>query len=105
MSNFSIDIIDRPIFYLSIDTTVGIINNTIEIEKYNDYNLELINTEKILASDLPDDIPISKIVGNLSVDRIDGLDEYLSSFASIDATNVIGLNDYLDGYEFDCGTP
>lgn len=105
MSNFSIDIIDRPIFYLSIDTTVGMTTNAIEIEKYNAYNLELINTEKILVSDLPDSIPMSKIVGNLSVDRIDGLDLYLSSFGSIDAANVLGLDSYLDDYRFDCGTP
>jgi len=49
--------------------------------------LEIVNTEKVLASDLPDDIPMSKIVGNLDVARIEGLD------------------DYLDNYEFDCGTP
>lgn len=49
--------------------------------------VEIINTEKILASDLPDDIPFSKITGNIPVARISG------------------LADYLDNYAFDCGTP
>lgn len=97
MSNFSIDIIDRPVFYLSIDTTVGMTNNTIEIEKYNNYNLELINTEKVLASDLPEDIPMNKITGNLSIQRIDFGNAYGLGFS--------GLDDYLDNYQFDCGTP
>lgn len=42
------------------------------------YSIEVINTEKILVSDLPDNIPVSKISG---------------------------LNDFLDEYEFDCGNP
>lgn len=50
-------------------------------------SIEIVNTEKILASDLPDDIPFSKIIGNIPVNRIDDLDEY------------------LDSYAFDCGTP
>jgi hypothetical protein len=97
MSDFYIDIIDRPIFYLSIETTVGMSNNSIEIEKYNDYNLELINTERVLASDLPDDIPMSKIVGNLPIQRID--------FGNAYGVGFVGLDQYLDSYDFDCGTP
>lgn len=87
MSDFLIDIIDRPVFYLNIETSFGTTNNSIEIERFGDVNLELVNTERVLASDLPDDIPMSKIIGNLHVSRIDGLDQY------------------LDSYEFDCGTP
>ena len=97
MSDFYIDIIDRPIFYLSIETTVGLSNNSIEIERYNDYNLELINTERVLASDLPDDIPMSKIVGNLPIQRID--------FGNAYGVGFVGLDEYLDSYDFDCGTP
>lgn len=67
-------------------------HNTLEIETSTidilpNIIVEIINTEKILASDLPDNIPFSKITGNIPVDRIDGLD------------------DYLDSYAFDCGTP
>ena len=50
----------------------------IEVERYETFNIDIINTEKLLASDLPDDIPMSKIIGNLHVSRIDNLDYYLS---------------------------
>lgn len=72
------------------DTTVTIeccvIDNisNLEIIKYNDYDLVLTNT---VYANLPDEIPMSIITGNLSVGRIDGLDEY------------------LDSYAFDCGSP
>lgn len=58
--------------------------NNIEILKYNDYDLVLTNT---VYANLPDEIPISRIVGNLPVHRIENLDDYLNSYA------------------FDCGTP
>lgn len=97
MSNFYIDIIDRPIFILDIETSFGTSANNIEIEKFGDINIELINTERVLASDLPDDIPMSKIVGNLSIQRID--------FGNTYGVGFVGLDYYLDNYEFDCGTP
>lgn len=87
MSDFIIEITDYQKNILEIETSfINNINN-LEIEVYDTFNLEIVNTEKILASDLPDDIPMSKIVGNLNYSRIEGLD------------------DYLDQYEFDCGTP
>jgi hypothetical protein len=87
MSNFILEIVDPQIYLLDIETSFVDNVNNIEIERSESFNIELINTEKILASDLPDDIPITKIVGNLDVARISGLDEY------------------LDNYEFDCGSP
>jgi len=87
MSNFIVEILEPVVTYIDIETSVLTDINNIEIEKYDTYNLEIVNTEKILASDLPDDIPMSKIIGNLLVARIEGLE------------------DYLDSYEFDCGTP
>lgn len=87
MSDFILEITDPQVTLLEIETSFVDNINNIEIERSESFNIELINTEKILASDLPDNIPISKIVGNLNVARIDGLD------------------DYLDNYEFDCGTP
>lgn len=50
--------------------------NNIEIERYNDYNLILTNT---VYANLPDEIPMSIITGNLHVSRIDGLDDYLTT--------------------------
>lgn len=87
MSNFIIEITDPQISILEIETSFIDNSNNLEIERSESFNIELINTEKLLVSDLPDNIPMSKIVGNLSVLRIDGLD------------------DYLDDYEFDCGSP
>lgn len=105
MSDFIIEILDPQVNIIEIETSFVDNLNNIEIERYETFNLEIVNTEKILASDLPDDIPISKIVGNLHVSRIDGLDEYLSTFGSVDVENVVGLSEYLDSYEFDCGSP
>jgi hypothetical protein len=87
MDNFTVEILDPDTKYIELETSVGNIVNNIEIERSTSFNIDIINTSKVLASDLPDDIPMSKIVGNLNVARIDGLD------------------DYLDNYEFDCGTP
>jgi hypothetical protein len=88
MSNFTVEITDPGKQFITIETSIlDQPQNNIEIEKFQTFNIEIINTEKVLASDLPDDIPMSKIIGNLNVARIEGLD------------------DYLDNYEFDCGTP
>jgi hypothetical protein len=87
MSDFILEILEPTTNILEVETSFGSIINNVEIELFDNFNLEIVNTEKVLASDLPDNIPISKIIGNLSVLRIDGLD------------------DYLDDYEFDCGTP
>lgn len=87
MSDFIIEILEPTINILEVETSYGSITNNVEISLYDSFNLEIINTEKVLASDLPDDIPMSKIVGNLDVSRIDNLD------------------DYLDSYQFDCGSP
>ena len=87
MSDFILEILEPTTNILEVETSFGSIVNNIEIELFDSFNLEIVNTEKVLASDLPDNIPMSKIVGNLDVARIDGLD------------------DYLDNYDFDCGSP
>lgn len=103
MSDFIIEILDPQTNIIEIETSFIDNLNNIEIERYETFNLEIVNTEKILASDLPDDIPMSKIIGNLDVSRIDGLNEYIADFAQVNVNNVIGLDDYLNAYEFDCG--
>ena len=77
MSNFIIEI-EQETNLLEIETSYSESFNNIEIERYETFNIDIINTEKLLASDLPDDIPMSKIIGNLDVSRIDNLDDYLS---------------------------
>lgn len=117
MSNFILEILEPVTNIIQIETSyLDTVTDTIEIERYDTVNLELINTEKILASDLPDDIPMTKISGNLHYSRIDDLDTYIESFISsgihevhVDdllwGTGNIGLSGYLNQYSFDCGTP
>jgi hypothetical protein len=83
MSDFIVEITDPLVSILEIDIshTTGVSN--IEIERYEAFNIEIVNTEKVLVGDLPDNIPMTKI-------KKDGLD---------------GIDYYLDHYEFDCGTP
>jgi hypothetical protein len=87
MTDFIVEIVDTENNIIEIETSYVDNINNIEIERYEIYNVDVINTEKILLSDLPDSYPMNKIIGNLSVYRISG------------------LADYLDSYEFDCGTP
>ena len=87
MSDFFVEIADTETNIVEIETSYIDNINNIEIERYEIYNVDVINTERILLSDLPDSYPMNKIIGDLSVYRISG------------------LSDNLDFYEFDCGTP
>jgi hypothetical protein len=87
MSDFIVEIVDTETNIVEIETSYIDNINSVEIERYEIYNIDVINTEKILLSDLPDSYPMNKIIGDLSVYRISG------------------LADYLDSYQFDCGTP
>lgn len=87
MSDFTITIDNIEPNILVIETsfidTVGVV----EIERFGTPSVNIIKQSNIInVSDLPD-IPFDKIVGNINVARIEGLD------------------DYLDHYTFDCGTP
>lgn len=106
MSNFIVEILEPAANIIEIETSfLDTVTDSVEIERFDAFNLEIVNTEKILWGDLPDNIPMSKISGNLPASRIEGLSEYLSSVGSINVNNVIGLDDYLDQYSFDCGSP
>jgi len=83
MSDFIVEITDVQANVLEIETTYLDIVNNLEIERSDSFNIEIVNTEKVLASDLPDDIPATKIK----------------------KTGIDGLDYYLNHYEFDCGTP
>ena len=87
MSNFIIDIINQNANLIEIESSYLDTVNNIEIQRYENFELQIINTEKILPTDFPDTYPMSKIVGDLSIYRISG------------------INSYLDNYHFDCGTP
>lgn len=119
MSNYTVEILPPSVYYLDISTGIGdTINNGTNIleivRSENSYNIEVIDTSRILISDLLNNIPISKISGNLPVSRIEGFEQAVITYATgnirvehlrwgID--NNIGLNSYLDQYQFDCGIP
>ena len=87
MSDFIIEILEPTVNIIEIETSyLDVITDSIEIERFDAFNLEIVNTEKILWSDLPDNIPMSKISGNLSVNRIDGLSDYITTFLTDNAT-------------------
>jgi hypothetical protein len=112
-----VEIVDPQISTILVETSVSCNINNIAIEKYDTYNLEIINTDIILPSSLPD----------INVDKIIGLNSYISNnvnFGAIGAypnttltlsTIINGiieyfgdgfkLDEYLDTYAFDGGTP
>lgn len=78
---------DKQDSVLVIDAvSVSELNNLI-VENFITYNLEILNNNGMTQYVTPDSIPIESLVGNLHVSRISGLDDYLNSYA------------------FDCGTP
>jgi hypothetical protein len=80
MSLFNIDIIEQPSFIVDIETSTldSLPNIVVELTR---------ESSIILISDLPDNIPFTKI----KKDDLDGVDNYLSNF--------------IDNYEIDCGSP
>lgn len=99
-SQFIIEIAEPVVNTIEIETSfLDTVTDSIEIERYDVFNVEVTNNAIVLASDLPDDIPITKIVGNLSIQRIDFGEPY--------GIGISGLSSFLDeyDYEFDCGNP
>ena len=87
MSDFTVVIDNIEPNIISIETSFIDNLGIIEIERYPAPSVTILSSSSIInVSDLPD-IPFSKITGNIPVNRINGLD------------------DYLDHYSFDCGTP
>jgi hypothetical protein len=86
MSNYIIEVLEPSVYLIDVETSFVDNINNIEIERYEYYNIDIINTEKIIPSDFPD-YPVNRITGDWPVDRISGLKEY------------------LDSYHFDCGSP
>jgi hypothetical protein len=82
----SLDLNDSSLATLSIEnsesntieiqaTFLDSINN-IDIERYNYYDLTVSNS---IYGQLPNEIPMTIITGNLDVSRIDNLDTYLAT--------------------------
>jgi hypothetical protein len=86
MSDFTVVVENLEPNTLTIETSFLDVVKTLEIERSINSVYIISQSNIINVSDLPD-IPFSKIIGNIPVGRISGLD------------------DYLDHYSFDCGTP
>ena len=97
MNNLSIvEVQTGLLIEIETGTELAIQNQTlIEVESGNTVNIPNIDLQittegtlhNITINDLPDNIPITKIIGNLDVGRISG------------------LSAFLDSYSFDCGSP
>lgn len=87
MNDFIVVVENSQPNIISIETSFLDNLGVIEIERFPTPSVNILGPSAIInVSDLPD-IPFSKIIGNIDVSRIENLD------------------DYLDHYNFDCGTP
>lgn len=76
LKNDNIQVIGDNDYILNVESSYVTSLNNIEIQRFNDYNLELTNT---VYANLPDAIPMSIITGTIDVSRIDNLDVYLTT--------------------------
>ena len=87
MNEFTVVVDSVEANIISIETSFIDNIGVVEIERFSSPSVNILGSSAIIGiNDLPD-IPFSKIIGNLNVSRISGLDNY------------------LDHYNFDCGTP
>lgn len=87
MSDFIVVVETQNPNIISIETSFVDSLGVIEIERQNTPSVNILGPNTIInANDLPE-IPFSKVTGNLDVSRING------------------LSNYLNHYQFDCGTP
>lgn len=76
LKNDNIQVVGDNDYILNVESSYVTSVNNIEIQRFNDYNLELTNT---VYANLPDAIPMSIITGTIDVSRIDNLDVYLTT--------------------------
>jgi hypothetical protein len=87
MNDFIVVVENTQPNIISIETSFLENVGVVEIERFSSPSVNILSRSAIInVGDLPD-IPFSKIIGNLDVSRISGLDYYLNH------------------YNFDCGTP
>lgn len=120
MSDFILEINEPAPNLLLVDSSFNdnvTAPNLLSVDSsFNDnVNIDIINTEKVLVGDLPDNIPFSKISGNIDIDRIDNLGPAVSGYLTnnyiinvdqiIWADGEVGLGGYLSQFVFDGGGP
>lgn len=86
-STIAIESSDQVGTTLVLDAASVLELNNLIVENFSTYNLEILNNNGITSYSSPDNAPLESLTGNLHVSRISGLDDYLNS------------------YTFDCGTP
>jgi hypothetical protein len=87
MSDFTVVVENTQPNIISIETSFLDVIGVVEVERFLSPSVNILSRSAIIGvNDLPN-IPFSKIIGNIDVSRINNLD------------------DYLDEYAFDCGTP
>jgi hypothetical protein len=87
MSEFTIVVDSVEANIISIETSFIDNIGVVEIERFSSPSVNILGSSAIIGiNDLPD-IPFSKITGDIDVSRVSNLD------------------DYLDSYSFDCGSP
>ena len=80
MSDFIIEIIEPIINTIEIETLVSdTVTDNITIETQASNIVEIVNTEKLLASDMPYGYLISDTIGDLPASRISGLSEAIQN--------------------------
>lgn len=82
MSDFILEILEPVVNIVEVETSIldNVIDN-ITIETFNTNNIEIVNTEKILVSDLPYGYPINNTTGDLPATRVSGIMDLISSSA------------------------
>jgi len=98
MSDFLIDIINENNNIIEIETSQNDVSNNITIETIDTFQVELINTEKLLASDFPD-FYHTKIIDFDSA--VSGLLPSGQSVSVTDVQEIIGLSGIIAGTGID----
>ena len=78
MSDYIIEILEPVINIIEIETSIeDSVSDNISVEYQNYNSIEIVNTEKILASDMPYGYPINNTIGDLPYIRVSGLTNYV----------------------------
>jgi hypothetical protein len=80
MSDFILEILEPVINTIEIETSIlDTVTDNITIEYQYNNTIDIVNTEKILASDLPYGYSINDTIGNLPASRVSGLLEVIAA--------------------------
>jgi hypothetical protein len=81
MSDFILEILEPVANTIEIETSIlDSVTENVTIEYEYNNTIDIINTEKILASDIPYGYDINDTTGNLPYSRVENLETYIQSF-------------------------